>query len=356
MKKRTAAIVLAMIILCASFVSAEDEIPSLFHNDDAWYKDGVSPMVERDGVRYIPADIFTMFDYMKVSTPKNGNLLIHNTETGAYVSILFLERNALINGIVYEDIGVFRDGGVYYVEANPVCEGLGFSTRLYIHGNGELSMQICDGDVISSSLTQLIRSYLPQKEEYTEEELQPETPPENEETAAGVIYLLCGEGDADDEFPALDILEKEKLEYTLFLDGTSEPRTLIRQSIGRVCGLNLPDIVKEGNFAAALDGINGKFTEITRTRLTLTLSTGDDTADETLRNAGYCPVKPDVEVNGGSDPDRVIGEILAAADEKGWCTVFLDDCWNTVEIARMISDLNPNEYRTANYAYRAPEN
>ncbi len=353
MKKRIAAMALAMIVLCASFVSAE-EIPSLFHNDDPWYKDGVSPMIERDGVRYIPADIFTMFDTMKVSTPRSDNLLIHNTETGAYVSILFMERSALINGKVHEQIGVFRDGGVYYVEADTVCEGLGFTTRLYIQENGDLTMQVCDGDVISTSLTELIRSYLPADEEYAEEELQPETPLVIEESSAGVIYLFCGESDANDEFPALSILEKEKLAYTLFFTGNSDPRTVIRQSIGGICGLDLPDIVKDGDFAAVLDGINTKFTEITRTRLSLTLSTGDDGTDETLRNAGYCPVKPDFEVNGGSDPDRLIGEILAEADEKGWCTVYLDDCWNTVVIARMLGELNENEYRTANFAYRAP--
>lgn len=354
MKKRILVIFLALIMLCSLFVSAE-EIPSLFHNDEAWYKDGVSPMIERDGVRYIPADIFTMFDYMEVSTPKSNNLLLHNTENGAYVSILFKEQSALINGTVYEDVGVFRDGGVYYVEADRICESLGFTTRLYIQENGDLSVQICDDDVISASFNELIRSYLPADDGYMEEEPPAETPEVSEKAAAKVIYLFCGEGEAGDEFPAVSILEREKLAYTLFLDGNSDQRTLIRQNIGGICGLALPAFVLDEDYVTALDEVNAGFSKVTRTKIALTLSTGSDEADELLRNAGYCPVEPDFQVNGGSDPEWLIREILATADEKGWCTVFLGNCWNTAEIARMIGDLDKNEYKTANFAYRAPE-
>ena len=353
MKKRIFAVLLVLMLLCATLVSAE-EIPSLFHNDEAWYKDGVSPVIERDGVRYIPADIFTMFDYMEVSTPKSDNLLIHHTESGAYVSVLFKERSALINGTVYENIGVFRDGGVYYVEADRICESLGFTTRLYIQEDGELSIQICDEDVISKSFNELIQSYLPDDSGYTEE-LPDETPETPEKAAAKVIYLFCGEEEAGDEFPALGSLEQAKLEYTLFLDGNADEHTVIRRNIGGICGLELPAFVVDGDYVSALNDINAGFSRVTRTRISLTLSTGNEEADETLRNAGYCPVKPDFQVNGSSDPDWLLGEILAAADEKGWCTVFLGNCWNTAEITRRIGALDRNEYRTANFAYRAPE-
>lgn len=355
------AAVLVILLPCAGSVrGAEAEIPTLFHNDDPWYKDGVSPMVERDDVRYIPAEIFTMFDYMRVSTPTADNLLIHNTETGAYVSILFLEQSALINGELYENIGVFRDGGVYYVEADTVCEGLGFTTRLYIREKGDITMQICDSNVISTSLTALIRSYLPDDggDEYTGENLPADTVPDGsaeEDTASRVIYLFCGEPDPTDEFRAKKVLDEEKLNYTLFLNADSDPGTLIRQNIGGICGLALPDLVRDGDIAGTMNGINRRFMQITRSRVTLTLSTGDETWDESLKNAGYCPVTPDFEVNGGSDPDSLIVSILGTADEKGWCTVWMDDCWNTVEIARKLADLDETEYKTANYAYRAPD-
>jgi len=325
-----AAVCLLCLYVLRMLPAAAADIPTLFHNDDPWYKDGVSPLVEREDVRYIPADIFSMFDYMKVSTPTQNNLLIHNTETGAYVSILFKEQSALINGILHEKIGVFRDSGVYYVEADTICEELGFFTRLYIRDDGSITMQICDENVISTSLTALIRSYMPGETEdgYGEEDLAPE-PEHGKVSEAAVLYLFCRDTNTTDEFQAKKILDQEKLNYTLFLHSESQPGTLIRQNIVGMCGLTLPDLIKDGDITGAMDDINSRFTGITRGWVYLTVSTGDDNWDESLRNAGYCPVKPDFVVNGGSDPDALINSILGTADERGWCSIWLENCWNT---------------------------
>jgi len=345
LKKILAGILLA--VLCASMTAAED-IPTLFHNDEPWYKDGVSPLIERDGKRYIPADIFTMFDYMSVTVPKPNNLLIHNTSTGNYVSMLFLEQSALMNGTVHRKVSIFRDGGIYYVDADAVCQELGFTTRLYIREDGGVSMQICDETVISASLNELIQSYLPSEPEhdgYTEEET---AVPEKEESEASLIYLFCGDPDSSAEFRAHDILEKKDLAYTIFFDEASDPMELIRHGMDGLCGLDI-----SSDTAEALDALNEEFAEITRRRLTLTRSTGDAAKDEELRNAGYFPVTPDFTVNGGSDPDALIWEIMLRADREGSCTVWLEDCWNTVEIADLLSQLNRKQYRTANYIQTA---
>jgi len=237
-----------------------------------------------------------------------------------------------------------------------ICEELGFFTRLYIRDDGSITMQICDENVISTSLTALIRSYMPGETEdgYGEEDLAPE-PEHGKVSEAAVLYLFCRDTNTTDEFQAKKILDQEKLNYTLFLHSESQPGTLIRQNIVGMCGLTLPDLIKDGDITGALDDINSRFTGITRGWVYLTVSTGDDNWDESLRNAGYCPVKPDFVVNGGSDPDALINSILGTADERGWCSIWLENCWNTVEIARMIAGLDESEYRTANYAYRAPE-
>ena len=346
--KKILAILLA-VLMCAPVVCAA-EIPTLFHNDDAWYKDGVSPMLEREGKRYIPADIFTMFDYMSVTTPTSDNLLIHNTETGQYVSLLFMQQSALINGELYENIGLFRDGGVYYVEADAVLEGLGFMTRLYICEDGSVSMQICDAGVVSETFTELVKSYLPEEEtgdDYTDEEI-----PENTDDGAALIYLFCAEPDPASEFTAQEALEDGRLDYTIFLDGENDGRNVIRYSVGQLCGLLLPETE---DAMARLGEINEEFLKITRRRVSLILSSGDEETDESLRSAGYYPVKPDFEVNGSSDPESLIWEIKSLANEKGSCTLWLEDCWNTVEIARMIAELDEEQYRTANFADPAPD-
>lgn len=348
LKKILAGILLA--VLCASMTAADD-IPTLFHNDEPWYKDGVSPLIERDGKRFIPADIFTMFDYMSVTVPSPNNLLIHNTATGDYVSMLFLEQSALMNGTVHRNISIFRDGGVYYVEADVVCQELGFTTRIYIREDGGISMQICDDTVLSASLNELVQSYLPSEPEqdgFTEDAVIPET----EESEASLIYLFCGDPDASAEFRAHDILKKNGLAYTIFFDAASDPTELIRHGLDGLCGLDKPG--NEEDPAAELDALNEEFAEITRRRLTLTRSTGDEAKDEALRTAGYFPVTPDFTVNGGSNPDALIWEIMLRAERDGSCTVWLEDCWNTVKIADLIGQLNREQYRTANYITTVP--
>ena len=89
--------------------AAETDIPSLFCNNEAWYKDGVAPLVMRDGIAYVPAELFELFDSVSVSSPNDNNLLIHNLLDGRYISILFTERRAAVNGTIYENINTFRD-------------------------------------------------------------------------------------------------------------------------------------------------------------------------------------------------------------------------------------------------------
>lgn len=348
--KRIIPLLLAALLLVVP--SAAAEIPSLFTNDDAWYKDGISPMIEREGRRYIPADIFSMFDYMEVSTPTSDNLLLHNTESGRYVSLLFSQQRALINGEVHEDIGLFRDGGVYYVDADTVCEGLGFTTRLYICEDGSLAMQICDRNVISETFAELVKSYLPDEEEdgYPEEDYD-EDPDDGEPGSASLICLLCAEPNPAAEFTAEESLTDERLNYTIFLDGVNDERNFIRYGVGELFGLIMPETE---DAIASLDAVSEQSRTITRQYVRLVRTSGDDDADEELRRAGYYPVKPDFEVNGGSHPESLLPEILGLADERGYCTVWLEDCWNTEIITRFIAELDETRYRTANLAEPAP--
>ena len=349
--KRIVLLLLTALLLISPVAAAE--IPSLFHNDDAWYKDGISPMIEREGKRYIPADIFTMFDYMNVSTPTSDNLLLHNTESGRYVSLLFSQQRALINGEVHEGIGMFRDGGVYYVDADAVCEGLGFTTRLYICEDGSLSMQICDGNVISKTFAELVKSYLPdeEEEEYPEEDYEADVEEDREDNSASLICLLCAEPNPAAEFTALESLTDERLRYTMFLDGVNDERNLIRYGVSGLFGLTVPETE---NAVLHLDAVSEQSRKITRQYVRLIRSTDDDDTDEELRRAGYYPVKPDFKVNGASHPESLLQEILDLADERGYCTVWLEDCWNTELITGMIAELDETRYRTANLVEPAP--
>ena len=108
------------------------KVPTLFYNDDAWYKDSSSPLVERGGEYFVPAEIFKMFDSISVTTPTSDNLLIHNTETGEYISMLFSSQSAAVNGEIIRGVGLFRDSGAYYVNAETVGNAVGIKREYYL--------------------------------------------------------------------------------------------------------------------------------------------------------------------------------------------------------------------------------
>ncbi len=72
-----------------------------------------------------------MFDSVTVTVPREDNLLIQNTATGWYLSVLFRDQTAAENGRILENVGVFRDSGMYYVEAVLACRAVGLETELY---------------------------------------------------------------------------------------------------------------------------------------------------------------------------------------------------------------------------------
>ena len=73
--------VLALAVLLGLGVFADSALPSLFWNDEGWYKDGIAPLIVRDGRHYVPADLFAMLESISVTAPRQDNLLLSNTAT-----------------------------------------------------------------------------------------------------------------------------------------------------------------------------------------------------------------------------------------------------------------------------------
>lgn len=321
--------------LCVTDADAvEVKIPSLFCNDEEWYKDTVSPLILRDGKYYIPADLFSMFDYISVTVPDDNNLLIHNTDSGEYISILFDEQSAAVNGEIVDDVGIFRYDGVYYSDAGLVCEAVGLGREYYTSENGDVSLRITDDNKIFT-LEELIGGYLPDEDELYADE-------DREEDVVKRIYLLCSSPDGKQlTFPARDNLDFYGLEYTLFLDSSSSADTILASLADGEYGL-------EADSVESLDKLNEKIFTYSRRSSRLTLSTGDDEADKALRDAGYCTIKPDFTVNGGTYADGMLADIINYLGEHESCTVWLEDCWSSQRMIILISEIDYKNYVTSN--------
>lgn len=325
--------------------AAEEEIPSLFAGDEAWYKDALSPLVIRDGVSYIPAELCAMFDYISVTIPRADNLLIHNTNTGEYISVLFSKQSAAVNGEIVNDIYVFRDSGMFYVDAELVSEAVGLTLEKYESPDGRISLRLSDDERIFT-LDELIAAYLPEEEADDGDvitELDEEIPSYDGKLKR--IYVICEMPESEYvQFPAQLNCELYGIGYTMFLNSDSTADDILTAYADGEYGI----VTDSDDPATALDELNERISSYTRRNTHFTLSTGDEEKDSALRAAGYIPIEPDFSVNGASHPDTLLVDIINYIGKEGSCTLYLENCWNSEQMIILLSEIKSDLYRTAN--------
>lgn len=349
-----AAVTVVLTLLVASaYAAGEKELPTIIVNDEKWYKDTVSPLIVRDGKNYVPAEVFTMLDYISLTYPNDGNLFLMNTVTRNYISVLFMERAAAMNGEVVENIDVFRDAGVFYLDAEETAQALGISYEYYEKGAGKVGIRFYDENMIFS-LTELLRSYTESEQNTTND--SPEQNTADNTATVKKIYLFCSTpDDSDAYFPARGNLDYYGLDYTYFVsEETSDERIIELAADGGYC-LALPEFNSEESktdtadiIAAYLDSLNTRLKKLTGKVTRYTLTTGDDELDAWLLESGYYALKPDYIVNGASYPDGIVEEMRTLLEERDYVTIFLEDCWNSERMAVLLSEIQSGEIKTAN--------
>lgn len=373
MKRRIANII--RIVMCAAVLTLAfipsahptmaADAPTLFHGDEPWYKDSVSPLVTRGGIRYVPSDIFNMLDRINVEIYNDNNLLIENISSGQYASILFLERSAVINDVLYDDINIFRDNGVYYVDAAFIADAVGVSIEEYSLPSGGTGLRLYD-DSAKLAIEQLLAPYSESDQGNGESD---DSDFNNygfndyyNDSTSGVadkgvkkIYVLSKEPAVGEYFKAKKSLDESGIEYTLFLDGSETIDHVIEVcaagEYGIDCGAADFDPME---VVDRVNGINTGFYNLTGRLTHLTLATGDDAVDSALMSAGYRIIKPDFSVSVANDAYQVmedINEYLSANNDKenNYCTLMLTDCWQTTKMVELLGELDRTEYLVCGY-------
>ncbi len=339
----------AVFLLCGmlgmpAVISAEEEIPSLFCNDEAWYKDGAAPLITRDSIHYVPAELFGLFETISVTvtSPDDNNLLIQNTADGRYISLLFTERRAAVNGTILEEIQSFRDGGVTYVDAVQVAETVGITAETIVREDGRLSMRLYDGNHLLTT-EELLAAYLPEEPEDEFADIE-----EEEELNLKRIFVLCREPapDTDPEECALDLLKKYEMKYTLFLTGDASTETLLSAMTGGDYGILTTKTGEEA--VAELNAINESFRKITRCKTHLTMTTGSYESDDLLTKAAYCPAAPDFVVDSTVDADTMFADMLQYLGGHDYCVLQLEDCPQTKQMLKLMNKINREQFITSN--------
>ncbi|MBO4931960.1 MAG: hypothetical protein J6I42_07230 [Clostridia bacterium] len=345
--KRRLLCLFAAAVLCGMLgfpsavpISAEEEIPSLFCNDEAWYKDGAAPMITREEIHYVPAELFGLFESVSVTSPSENNLLICNTADDRYISLLFSEGRAAVNGTIVQDVRSFRDAGVTYVDAVQVAETVGITAETIVQEDGRVSMRLCDGNHLLTT-EELLAAYLPEEPDDEFADLE-----EEEELNLKRIFILCREPSPGTEKSALDLLKQYEMGYTLFLTGDTSTESLLDAMAGGAYGILTSETGEEA--VADLNAVNESFRKITRYKTHLTMTTGSYESDNRLINAAYCPVAPDFIVDTTVDAATMFADMLQYLGGHDYCVLQLEDCPQTEEMLKLMNKINREQFITSN--------
>ncbi len=305
--------VLSLFILPETTSSVGYAIPSLFHNDEAWYRDSVSPLILRDERYYIPIEMLSMFGKLQVSYYDGEENILVAHENGTYVSLLYEDRSAAVNGKLTAGIGLFRDKGYTYVEAAWIADIFGLTCTWHTEEDGHTLLRITDGEA-ERTLEELLRLYREGYGVQETEQKKPDIPtavipgsstikPEPTEDAGKRIYIVSGDNRENPTFvPAEDIVENSGLVCTLFLHSRSDTEKFWEYAFTGRGGLCVESL-------AEAEEINRRLEAMFCRRVEFVLPAAEDTDREELTRAGYVVIEPDFVVDYSTDPDLVYGEL-----------------------------------------------
>ena len=168
MKKKQMSLIAAVLVISIGLgvlfsvhVSAAS-VPSLFHNDERWYRDNSAGLEVIDGLYYVPVDVFGMFRHIELTMDsRRGEFMVYNRNTGAYISVIYSEKIATINGEEEAYLNLYKlHGGYYYVPAEYFCTvlSLGYEIR---RGSGSavgVTFRVLDGNE-TKTFEELLQPY-----------------------------------------------------------------------------------------------------------------------------------------------------------------------------------------------------
>lgn len=167
MKTRRVSVIAAILAVCifsGVFFSVRitaASAPSLFHNDEKWYKDSTATLEIIDGIPYIPIDIFGMYSHIELSLDsRRGEFMLYNRTSRQYISVLYNEKIATVNGTEEIYLNLYRlHGGYYYVPAQYFCTVLGFNCEM-VDSNATVGKTLrINDDNATKTLAELLSPY-----------------------------------------------------------------------------------------------------------------------------------------------------------------------------------------------------
>lgn len=127
------AIILILPIIFFSSVSAIGEnIPTIFIDNEAWYKYRLLPLIMYEEEHCVPISVFSGFDFLGVSFNEIYGCYLITSETGEFLSVNTEKGRYLDHRGERGNITVLRGEKEYYISAVKAAEVLGLGIELTV--------------------------------------------------------------------------------------------------------------------------------------------------------------------------------------------------------------------------------
>lgn len=144
------AVLLAALVFCGCFAAftvgsrADDSAPTLYVNDEVWYKTGIYPLRVYNSI-CVPISIFEQLRGVTVTFYENNTAMIYRNEN-CFISFDFNRSTAMSQNNERFYLKTYLEGNERYVPLLTICTQLGLEQETY-HSeiDRSISVRICDG-------------------------------------------------------------------------------------------------------------------------------------------------------------------------------------------------------------------
>ncbi len=294
-KKRAllAVLLVGAMLFCTIFsliTRADDSLPTLYCNDEVWYKATIVPLRIYHSV-YVPISVFEQLEGVTVTIYERNNTAMISRSDTLYISFDFTRNSASVKENERFYLMTYTEGGERYVPLVTTCEYLDLQCETHTSVlDGSISARICDGKQ-TKTFAELLRRYNPAALDGKTEPPETTAPSQPIDPVSSALFLTVdGLGDGTRIPALLDLLEDFDVKAAFFVTPKEleEKENLVLSLLAG--GHTLGFLVEKSGAADALAEANERLMERFKQTTRLYRLQGDEDAEgihADLRKQGY---------------------------------------------------------------------
>lgn len=363
-KKALLAVLLAGSMLFCAFFSlitrADDSLPTLYCNDEVWYKATIVPLRIYHSV-YVPISVFEQLEGITVTFYERNNTAMISRSDSQYISFDFARNSASVKENERFYLMTYTEGGERYVPLVTTCEYLDLQCETHTSVlDGSISARICDGKQ-TKTFAELLRRYNPAALDGQTEPPETTAPSQPIDPVDSALFLTVdGLGDGTRIPALLDLLEDFEIKAAFFVtpEELEEKENLILSLLAG--GHTIGFLVEKAGAADTLAEANARLMERFKQTTRLYRLQDDEDSDgihAALRGLGYAACGWHLDLGKTEDSVRqTLIDFRRAVKEEGHLVLRAQpDGFNTVGYLRefFLSAQGKRSFSPVTFAYYA---